>query len=194
MSFVAATYNSPVDFNIPPNPPPGLPPNVQQAFAELYQFSQRVIQTLTNYCGIGPQDISEWGQLAGSTSTILRNNLGRFYVTASENIAFGACINLFSNAGTVNVRNANATNNTKPCDGYCSTVGGMLAGTVGEVILGPGVNTIVGVAVGVRYWLAISTGTVQASAPVAAGNIEQYLGVGIAPGQLYFTPHYWIQH
>lgn len=194
MSFVAATYNSPVDFNIPPNPPPGLPPNVQQAFAELYQFSQRVIQTFTNYCGIGPQDISEWGQLVGSTSTILRNNLGRFYVTASENIVFGAVVNIWNNGGVVAVRNANATDNTKPCDGYCSTAGGILLGTVGEVILGPGINTVAGVTIGTRYYLSVSNGLISASPAIAAGNIEQYLGVGIATGQLYFTPHHWIKH
>lgn len=194
MAAIASTYNSPVNFQITANPPPDLPPEVLSAFDELYNFTQQVIQALINNCGIGPQDIAVWTQIVGSTSTILRNNLGRFYVTAGENISFGAAINIYNNSGVVGVRNANATNNTKPCHGYCSTSGGIAAGVIGEVILGPGVNTVSGVVIGQNYWLAPSNGLISATPPVASGNIEQYLGFGIAAGQLYFTPHYWIQH
>lgn len=188
------TYSSPVDFQISPKPPEGLPANLQGVFEELYNYAQRNIQALVDYCGIGPQAPSLWDLLAGSSQTILRQNLGRFYVVASEAIAFGAMIHIFNSAGIANVRNANATNNTKPCRGYCSTPGGIAAGTVGEIILGAGVATVGGVTPGASYYLSTANGLLAAAPAAAAGNIEQFLGFGLTGNSVLILPHYWIQH
>lgn len=187
-------YNSPIDFQIGQKPPEDLPPQIQAVAEEQYNFNQRVIQALTDYCGIGAQPASLWAQLQGSPVTLLRANLGRLYVLAEEALAFGAMISLHNVAGVLTARNANATNNTRPCDGYCSVPGGITLGLVGEVIIGPGTATITGVTIGQRYYLSTANGLLSTVPAVAAGNIEQYLGIGIDTSTVYITPHYWIQH
>lgn len=192
---VAQAYNAPVNFFISQQPPTGISdPPAAEAIAELYNAAQNIIQALVNYCGIGPQSQSLWSQLAASPSTLLAGNLNRFYVTASENIQFGAMINLFGNSGVVNARNANATDNTKPADGFCSTSGGIAAAGVGEVQLGHGLNLFNGLTPGTRYFLDTSPGLVTATKPTAVGNIEQYVGIAIDANDLFVNLGYWIQH
>jgi hypothetical protein len=188
------SYNSPVDFRIPQHAPDGLPPIITGALEEVYASMQQIIQTFINNCGIGQQPLSDWPQLAGSPATILANNVGRLYVVATEDILFGAAISLVAVTGQIQARNANATNNTKPCDGFCSTVGGILAGKTGEVIVTGGLATITGLTVGSRYYLSTVNGLITAVAPVAAGNIEQYLGIALTTTTLLFHKGYWIQH
>lgn len=192
---VAAAYNSPVNFYLPQNPPTDIKdPVAQQAFNELYNAIQNVIQALITFCGIGPQSASLWPSLAGSPSTLLEGNLNRLYVTASELIPLGAAVNLFNNAGVLNARNANATTNAKPADGFCTTSGGIALGAVGEVQLGHGVVNLVGLVIGQRYWLSTVNGLITTVAPVAAGNIEQYVGIAIDVTSVFFNLGYWIQH
>lgn len=193
----AFTYNSPVAFFIPQTPPEDISqehPAVQQGFGELYNAMQQVISTFINNCGIGPQPQPEWAALAGSPTTILSGNLRRLYVVASEALPNGAIINLFNSAGVLAARNANATDNTKPADGFCSTPGGIAAGAAGEVQLSTGIVSINGLTIGTRYFLSITNGLVTATKPVAAGNIEQYVGIAIDSTHLYLDTNYWIQH
>lgn len=187
-------YNSPVDFQLPVSAPDGLPVLTKSAFDSTYNTLQQIISVLVNYCGIDQQLGSQWNILSGDSRTLLSHNMGRLYVQASENLAFGAAINLHNVAGALRVRNANATNNTKPCDGFCSTIGGITSGSVGEVILHSGVIIIAGLTVASRYYLSLVNGLITAVAPVAAGNIEQYLGIAIDTTHLFFSTHYWIQH
>lgn len=192
---VAQAYNSPVNFYLSQNPPSNVKdPVAQAAFNELYNAIQNIIQTLVTSCGIGPQSAALWAQLAGSPSTLQAGNLNRLYVIAGENIPLGAMINLFSNAGVLNARNANATTNVKAADGYCTTAGGIAAGAVGEVQLGHGLVSLVGVTIGQRYWLSVVNGLITTVAPVAAGNIEQYIGVGIDASSVFVNMGYYVQH
>lgn len=186
-------YSSPVDFAIAQKPPDEIPPNLKGVFEELYNFNQRTIQAFTDYCGIGQQAPSLWSILEGNAISVLRSNLGRFYVRSAEAINFGAMINL-TNVGAVRVRNANATNNSKPCHGFCSTTGGIAAGEIGEVILGTGVATLGGVTPGQSYYLSTANGLISGTPATAAGNIEQFLGFGIDSNSVYISAHYWIQH
>lgn len=194
MAVGPLSYNAPINFFIPQQPPVGIPEELKPAFQTLYNALQQIILALVNNCGIGPQNTIDWPQLAGLPTTLLFGNMGRFYVTASENIQQGAMVNLYNNAGSINVRNANATNNTKPAHGFCSTAGGILAGAVGEVTLLQGVATITGLTVGTRYYLSTTNGLVTNVAPVAAGNIEQYIGIAITGNTLLTNIGYWIQH
>lgn len=200
MSVTAAanTYDSPVSFFIGANPPPNLAseagPAVQGAFGEVYGALQQIIQALVNNCGIGPQTPALWSQLNNSPSTLLSGNLRRFYTTAIENIPYGAQVNLFNNAGVLFARNANATDNTKPMDGFCSTPGGILAGTVGEITLSTGTIASSGLVPGTRYYLSTVNGLLTFIIPTAAGNIEQYIGFAIDANTIYVNAQYWIQH
>lgn len=186
------SYSAPVDFRITQTPPDGLPPNVKGAFEEVYNAFQQVIQSFVNNCGIGPQPISLWPLLAGNSSTILASNMGRLYVIASEAIAAGAAVSLFLNAGILKCRNANGTNNTKPVDGFASAV--IAAGDVGEIVVGSGIAVIAGLVIGTRYFLSTVNGLITNVPPVAAGNIEQYIGIAVDGTHLFFNLGYWIQH
>lgn len=192
---VAQAYNSPVNFYLSQTPPTDIKdPLAQEAVTELYNALQNIIQTLINFCGIGPQSAALWLQLAGTPGTLQAGNLNRLYVTASELVPLGAMINLFNSAGVLKVRNANATTNAKPADGYCTTAGGIALGAVGEVQLGHGVVSLVGVTIGQRYWLSVVNGLITTVAPVAAGNIEQYIGIGIDANSVFVNTSYYIQH
>lgn len=190
------SYSSPVDFRIPQTPSDELPSAVKGTFNELYGAVQQIIQTFTQYCGIGQQPGQFWDQLASQdiTSTVLSGNLRRLYITAFEDLPYGAVVCIFDDTGTLKARLANATDNTKPVDGFCSTVGGILAATVGEIQLSTGVIPVSGLTLGARYFLSTTDGLITDTAPVAAGNIEQYLGVALTTGALYLNAGYWIQH
>jgi hypothetical protein len=157
---------------------------------------QQIIQSLVNNCGIAPQNQVNQSLLAGSSQTLLAGNLNRFYATAAEAIVQGAFVSVVNVGSVLEVRNANATGNTKPCDGFCNTPGGVLAGAVGEFILGHGLLTFPagGNVPGTRMWLSTTNG-VGVNAPVAtAGDIEQYLGFIVDATHMFFNAHYWIQH
>jgi len=188
-------YSSPVNFFIPQKIPDQVPDELKPVFSQLYNSMQQIILALINNCGIGPQIASDWPQLNGLPATVLQNNMGRFYAQAVEDIPFGAAINLVdSGAGIVNLRNANATNNTRSCHGFCSTSAGIPNGAIGEVILGSGTASIGGLTPGTNYWLSTSNGQIVNGRPVAAGNIEQYVGVALTTNILYFNVSGYIQH
>lgn len=195
MSSLGA-YSSSVDFRIGQNPPDNLSPELKAALQELYTSFQLMIATMIDECGISGQLPSIWQQVAEQdpVSTLNSGNLNRLYVKASEALSQGSVINLWNDAGTLKARKANATNNTKPCDGFCSTVGGIASGSFGEVQIHSGVATVTGLTVGDRYYLSTTNGAMANAPAVAAGNIEQYLGIAITTTQLAFNAHYWIQH
>lgn len=193
---VSGGYTAPIDFRIGQTPPPVASfDDVNSINGEIYASLQQMINALVNYCGIGPQLASNWSLLAGSSRTLLSANLRRFYAVAAENIGQGAIVSLVGSGGAVQVRNANATNNTRIADGFCSTSGGITAGAAGEVILGSGVVAINGLTPGQRYWLATTNGLIQNVPATAAGNVEQILGIAIDATHFWFnTNGFWIQH
>lgn len=187
-------FTAPVDFRLSNNPPDGIAdPNARAAIEELYNALQQVLSTLVDNCGIGPQSFQLWQLLEGNPSSLLSQNMHRLYVPATEAIITGAAIHLVNVAGSLKVENANATNNTKPCDGFANSAS-TLAGDDIEVILHSGVASINGLTVGAKYYLSTTNGLVSNAPAVAAGNLEQYLGIAITTTRLFFTSHYWIQH
>lgn len=189
------SYNSPVSFFIGQVPPEGVTdPAAASGLAELYGAVQNIIQVFINNCGIGPQDPSLWTALAGGASTLQSGNLTRFYATATEAILFGALINITPVAGVCCVRNANATDNTRPADGYCSTQGGISSNAAGECQLATGTMSVTGLTPGTRYWLSTVNGLLSTVPATAAGNIEQYIGIAIDATDLFVNIAHWIQH
>lgn len=190
----ASAYSSPVNFRIPQTPDSKLPQEVQNALAEIYMGFQQVIFAFTDNCGIGPRAPGDWDKFNGFANSILQQNMGRFYATAAENIPFGAMINLVNVASTTQIQNANATNLLKPAVGYCSTPGGILAGAVGEVILGGGICPIGGIIPGTIYYLSTTNGVITNIPPTAAGNIEQFVGVGLENNFMYANIGGFVRH
>lgn len=194
MSGAGVAYNSPINFMINQTVPGSPDPGSVAALTQLYQAMQQVIQAFVSNCGIGPQLASQFSLLNGNPRTLLSGNLTRLYVITSENIVQGAIINLYSNSGVLTARNANATNNTKIADGFCSQIGGITSGQIGEVQLMTGVAFIGGLTVGQRYWLSLTNGLIQNAPPTASGNVEQYLGIAITTTAFFLNIGAWIQH
>lgn len=187
-------YNAPTDFRISQNPPDEIPEAYRAAFTQIYSAIQQLILTLVTNCGIGPRDVSQWLQLSGNVTTLLAGNLNRLYVPVSENIVYGAALNLYAGGGGLTARLANATNATKPAHGFCSTPGGIAIGTTGEMQLHVGTVQIAGLTPGLSYYLSTTDGLITNSPPVAAGNIEEYVGVAVSSTVLAFNTGAWLQH
>lgn len=185
--------NSPLSIAITQDPI-GIPKELQAYFSDLYNAIFQLQLAFVDFAGIAPQDSDLWSQLLPG-QTILAQNANRLYVKASELLATGAMVNCHNVAGVLNVRNANATDNTKPCHGYCNVIGGAPAGTFTEIILFHGLCTLFsGLTPGSAYYLSIVGGGIQLPAPVAAGNVEQFLGIALDANSFMFQSHYRIQH
>lgn len=116
----------------------------------------------------------------------------RVIATASSAISRGRAVNLYSSGGSILCRPANATNNTKPCHGFALT--DIDIGSAGEIQT-IGLNqAITGLIPGTVYYLAITDGLLTATAPIAAGNLVQELGVALAPDSMLYRPAFnWKQ-
>lgn len=184
-----STYTAPVDFRISQTPP-----NINNLYdmntvtADIYAAIQQLIHTFIDIGGIGPQPTNLWPFLNGDARTLTEGNTRRFICRATQDIIFGSIISLVGGAdGKVHARLASASSASTVADGYCSQPNGILSGQLGEVTLGCGVILLTGVVPGQRYWTGVVPGVIQDAPPTAAGNIEQYLGVGIDSG------HFWLQ-
>jgi len=181
---------SDVRFNLPfsiglGDVPDNLPPEFKSFADTLYNAFQQLLLACHNELGVGQQLQSLWSILG--YNQLHRASMGRLYCLTSEVIAYGAAVNLFSNAGVLTARNANATNNTRPAHGFCLVSGGSASGVYTEVVLNRGLVTgFAGLTLGTRYFLSTSNGQVTAAAPAAAGTINQALGLALATDVLLF--------
>ena len=191
----AIQFNLPFDTGISDSIPSTIPPEIRGVVEQLYATIKQLHLVLHSYVGIGQQLQSLWSQLP-YYQTLHLASPWRYYRKASEIVAYGAAVNIFLDGGELKFRNANATNNTKPCHGFCTTVGGIAAGAYGEAVLMQGLlSAFVGLTVGARYFLSTANGLITAVAPVAAGNIEQALGIAVdSTALLYCTDFDFLQH
>lgn len=111
---------------------------------------------------------------------------------ASENIAAGAFVNVYSNAGTISIRNADASVDGKEAHGFVSAA--VLSGASTNVYFSGMSNTgLTGLTANTRYYLSDTTpgGAVpESSAPTAVGHVLQVLGSpdGTTEMQFNYTP------
>jgi hypothetical protein len=193
MAGSSVQLNSPLSISITQDPV-GIPKELQSYFSDLYNAIYQLQLALVNYVGIAAQPNDLWSSLLAS-QTIFAQNSHRVYLQATETIIAGAVVNVFNSGGVAKCRNANATNNTKPAHGYCNVIGGGIANDFLEIIMFEGLCTLfAGLTPGQEYWLSTVSGAVQNAAPVAAGNIEQFVGVALDSTSLFFHSHYRIQH
>ena len=100
---------------------------------------------------------------------------------SSENLLAGDFVNLFLNAGAINIRRADATTNAKPAHGFViANVTSPANATM--YILGVQNSSIVGAVIGTKYVLSKTvpggfTDIAVFSAAQVAGNIVQEIGV-----------------
>jgi hypothetical protein len=107
-------------------------------------------------------------------------------ITASEAIAAGALVNVWSNAGALNVRNANAATGLEAHGFVLAAVANGAAGTV----YFSGINTAqTGLTLGADYYLSdAGAGAIVSTAPSTAGHYSQQIGTAISATSLQFNP------
>lgn len=170
---ITSTFSVPTLYRIQQQPPQGIQDKI------VYQSLQDV------YTAIGQLIFNQQpGQPQG---TIIGG-------PASEAILLGAPINLFASGGKLTIRNANSTNSTRPCHGFCTQLSGIASGGQGSVDCGIRIVPAIGLTLGANYWLGPTNGGLQTTPDTAAGHIEQYLGIAISATQLLIKPTDWIQH
>jgi hypothetical protein len=106
-------------------------------------------------------------------------------IVASEALAAGNLVNIWSNAGVFNVRKADATVAGKEAHGFVlASVSSAATATVYFVGNDTGVT---GLSPGVQF-LSTTAGTSSSSAPSGSGNVVQRVGVATAATVLNFVP------
>ena len=106
-------------------------------------------------------------------------------ILASEAIAAGDFVNVYTNAGVANMRKADATTD-KPANGY--VLAAVANAASGLVYFGAINNQRTGLIPGTLYFLATTPGSVAATAPTGAGNIVQAVGYALSATESAFEP------
>lgn len=106
---------------------------------------------------------------------------------SSENLVAGNFVNLYDNAGTINVRKADATTNGKPAHGFVKA--NVTSPANATVYLLSNINDAVsGLTVGLDYWLHTTPGALTNTPPSASGNISQHIGIAKSATEIPFAP------
>jgi len=152
--------------------------------ANTLQLISGVIQRIVaNVTSAGAADAGKLIQLNGSgkldttllpAAALVGNE--DYSLVASEALSAGDLINVFDNAGTPNIRKADATDATKPPMGF--VVAAVSMGASGTARIGNGVIAgKTGLVIGSRYYLSAATpGGITTTAPSATGNVVYAVG------------------
>ena len=118
--------------------------------------------------------------------SIMPVGIGAEVVTAltSEALSAGAFVNLYSNAGVLNSRNADCTTNGKKAHGF--VLAAVTSGGTATIYTVSQANTqLTGLVAGSDYFLS-TIGSVSLTAPSTSGNLSQQLGVAGSTTSLVF--------
>lgn len=185
--MASSTISSVINTGLPSAVPENFTdPQVRAAVALYIQANQNLLNAIEQYCGVTQKDMTTWSILQPS-DTLLRQNLGRLYVPASEAIGVGALINLHNNAGVLSARNARSDVANKEAHGYSNVLVATALGARLEVILSQGLLIILGVNIGDKLWLSATPGAAQIAPDLAAGHLEQFIGLGVAANLAYIN-------
>lgn len=168
-----------------PQLPIGVPDELFDQFKSIYFAMQNLADSVSKYVGVDELDSTLWDQLIVD-DTVFPSTPGRWYPKQAEALSFGQLVSPILSGGILQAQLANATNNTRwACGIVTSSDHQSVIGQRCEVSLGTALITgITGLIVGGRYWLNTVNGQVVAAAPIAAGNIEQFVGWAIDANRL----------
>jgi hypothetical protein len=108
-------------------------------------------------------------------------------IPASENLAAGNLVNIWSNSGAANARKADATTAGKEAVGF--VLAAVTAPANATVYRTSQSNTqMSGLTPGAKYFLATTAGGITATAPSGSGNVVQSIGTAINATTLSFNP------
>lgn len=106
---------------------------------------------------------------------------------ASESLSAHDIVNLYNNAGTINVRKADATAEGKEANGF--VIAAVTSGATATVYTeGNILSGLTGLTPGARYYLSTTPGQINAAPVSATGNVDQCVGVAASATTLVFAP------
>lgn len=106
-------------------------------------------------------------------------------VISSENLAARDMVNVYNNAGTLNVRKADANNNM-PCNGY--VINAVVSPAACDVYFDGIISGFTGLTPGARQFLHTTAGERTETPPSASGDLVQYIGVALSATEIEFDP------
>ncbi len=105
-------------------------------------------------------------------------------VLTSEALSAGAWVNVYNNAGTANVRNADATSAGKECTGFVLSAYGS---GVSATVYSSGKNTAVTGQTPGKIFLSTTAGAGSSTPPSSPGNVVQLLGIVTSASSVSFN-------
>ena len=107
-------------------------------------------------------------------------------ILASEAISAGSLINIWSNAGVQNIRNADASTTGKEANGFM--LAAVASGATGTVYFSGQDTALSGLVPGPIYLSDTAVGAVTSTPPTTAGHVLQRVGTAVSPTSLEFKP------
>jgi hypothetical protein len=108
-------------------------------------------------------------------------------IPASENLAAGDIVNIWTNSGVANARKADATTTGKEAIGF--VLAAVTAPANATVYRTSQSNTqLSGLTPGAKYFLSTTAGGITTTAPSGSGNVVQGVGTAINETTLSFNP------
>ena len=109
--------------------------------------------------------------------------------TASEALAAGDLVNLWSDSGTVKARKADASVASKQAHGYVKSAVSANAQASVYTEHGSLISGLTGMTAGSEYFLSATVpGGAATAIPSGAGQLVQYIGIAKSATELYFEP------
>lgn len=159
------------------------------------KYLSNVSGTITEVSGTatsaGAGDAGKIPQLDGTgrlDTTLMPVGIGAetLSILASENLAAGNVVNVYNNAGTPNVRKADASNN-RIAHGF--VLAAVTSGSNATVYFEGAVSGLTGLTAGSKVFLSGTTaGTVTTTAPSTAGQSLQQVGYATSTTSITFSP------
>jgi hypothetical protein len=167
--------------------------SVQKFLSQVAGQIREVIATVTSAGAANAGQIPALNSSGLLDITLMPTGVGpdTIVVPSSEALLAGAFVNIWSNAGTTNARNANATDTTKPAQGY--VLSAVASAGNATVFLSGENNVLTGLTVGSQYFLGATAGLATTTAPSATGNNLQSVGYAISATTIQFQPAVPIQ-
>ena len=161
-------------------------PEIYGELIRLRNALKTLQSALDQYTGaLGETNSAYWSQTSLYAFTRLQN-ISRVYINATENIAAGALVNIYNNAGVAAARNSNATDGTKQVRAYANR--SVTTGNFGEFIILGLLPSATALTPGTMYYASTTPGAFTAAAPAAVGNLVQEIGIALSPNTIYFNP------
>lgn len=107
-------------------------------------------------------------------------------VTASEALAAGDLVNVWSSSGAFRVRKADATSSGKPAHGF--VLAAVSSSATATVYFAGRDTQVSGLTPGDQY-LSTTAGVSSATPPSGSGNVVQLVGTAVAAAELNFEAH-----